>query len=261
MMKSGLGKIFLKFLHALTMSFLLLNFDQKYKFSNKNNMVSAWRNFKNIFPRPLFIIIFRPEVLKFHPYSILTGDTIVGFVIFCVLIQLTDRGLLVFPFPIEVFFASVGFPPLFPFPLWQILPFLPRVPLWQLPMCAWAARILPVKNKEKKSSKYSTTNFSQDKCCHFDNWSFRKNAWNLKKTSAISAVGDCAQSACKNNEGWSHDGPFMVQIWSQYGPRMALQRPQYKFFIMSTEFDKNISDWSHFCTDHKNGNDFFMSSC
>ena len=69
MMISGLGKIFLKFLHALTMSFLLLNFDQKYKFSNKNNMVSAWRNFKNIFPRPLFIIIFRPEMLEFHLYS------------------------------------------------------------------------------------------------------------------------------------------------------------------------------------------------
>ena len=45
-------------------------------------MVSAWRNFKNIF----FTIIFRPEMLKFHPYSILTGDTIVGFAIFCVLI-------------------------------------------------------------------------------------------------------------------------------------------------------------------------------
>ena len=60
-------------------------FDQKYKFSNKNNMVSAWRNFKNIFPRPLFIIIFRPEMLKFHPYSILTGDTRVEFVIYCVL--------------------------------------------------------------------------------------------------------------------------------------------------------------------------------
>ena len=56
MMKSGLGKIFLKFLHALTMSFLSLNFDQKYKFSNKNNMVSAWRNFKNIFPRVEFVI-------------------------------------------------------------------------------------------------------------------------------------------------------------------------------------------------------------
>ena len=32
-----------------------------------------------------------------------------------------------------------------------------------------------------------------------------------------------------------------------------------KFFIMSMEFDKNISDWSYVCTDHKNGNDFFMS--
>ena len=48
-------------------------------------MVSAWRNFKNIFPRPLFIIIFRPEMLKFHPYSILTMDTRVEFVIYCVL--------------------------------------------------------------------------------------------------------------------------------------------------------------------------------
>jgi hypothetical protein len=47
--------------------------------------VSAWRNFKNIFTRPLFIIIFRPEMLKFHPYSILTGDTRVEFVIYCVL--------------------------------------------------------------------------------------------------------------------------------------------------------------------------------
>ena len=48
-------------------------------------MVSAWRNFKNIFPRPLFIIIFRPEMLKFRPYSILTGDTRVEFVIYCLL--------------------------------------------------------------------------------------------------------------------------------------------------------------------------------
>jgi hypothetical protein len=49
-------------------------------------MVSAWRNFKNIFPRPLIIIIFRPEMLKFHPYSILTRDTRVEFVIYRVLI-------------------------------------------------------------------------------------------------------------------------------------------------------------------------------
>ena len=33
MMKSGLGKKFLKFLHSVNMSFLLLNSDQKYKFS------------------------------------------------------------------------------------------------------------------------------------------------------------------------------------------------------------------------------------
>ena len=31
-----------------------------------------------------------------------------------------------------------------------------------------------------------------------------------------------------------------------------------KFFIMSTEFYKNISDWSYDCTDHKNDIDFFM---
>ena len=31
-----------------------------------------------------------------------------------------------------------------------------------------------------------------------------------------------------------------------------------KFFIISTQFDKNISDWSHDCTDHNNDNDFFM---
>ena len=85
MMKSGLGKIFLRFLHALTMVFLLLNLYFWSKFSNKNDMVRAWRNFKNIFPRPLFIIIFRPEMLKFHPYSILTGDTMIGFVISCML--------------------------------------------------------------------------------------------------------------------------------------------------------------------------------
>ena len=33
----------------------------------------AWRDFKNIFARPLFIIIFGPKMVEFHPYSILTG--------------------------------------------------------------------------------------------------------------------------------------------------------------------------------------------
>ena len=55
-------------------------FDQKYKFSNKNGGIS-----KMFFPRPLFIIIYRPEMLKFYPYLILTGDTRVEFVICCVL--------------------------------------------------------------------------------------------------------------------------------------------------------------------------------
>ena len=36
-------------------------------------MASAWRNFKNILSRPLFNIIFSPKMVKFHPYSILTG--------------------------------------------------------------------------------------------------------------------------------------------------------------------------------------------
>ena len=78
MVKSGLEFFFVKFLHALSIIWIYLIerriFGQKYKFSNKNDMVSTWRNFKNIFSRPLFTIIFsfRPEMLKFHPYSILT---------------------------------------------------------------------------------------------------------------------------------------------------------------------------------------------
>ena len=95
MMKSGLGKIFLKFLHALTKSFLLVNFDQKYKFSNKNNMVGACRNFKNIFSRPLFTIIFRPEMLKFPPYSMLTGEKMVEFVLCCALMLVLHSDYIV----------------------------------------------------------------------------------------------------------------------------------------------------------------------
>ena len=84
--KSGLEKIFLKLLHIKWIYLIeRRNFYQMYKFSNKNDMVSAWRNFKNIFSRPLFTIIFRPEMLKFHPYSILTGQTMVRYVIYCVL--------------------------------------------------------------------------------------------------------------------------------------------------------------------------------
>ena len=69
------------------------SFGQKYKFSNKNDMVSAWRNFQNIFSRPLFTIIFRPEMLKFHQYSILSGEAMVGFVIYCVLKYKSSKGI------------------------------------------------------------------------------------------------------------------------------------------------------------------------
>ena len=79
MVKSGLD-FFLKFLHGLTIFYQMngterRSFGQKYKFSNKNDIVSTWRNFKCILSRPLFAIIYRPEILKFHPYCILTGDT------------------------------------------------------------------------------------------------------------------------------------------------------------------------------------------
>ena len=45
----------------------LFYFIERRSFGNKNDMVNAWRNFRNIFSRPLFTIIFRPEMLKFHP--------------------------------------------------------------------------------------------------------------------------------------------------------------------------------------------------
>ena len=55
-------KIFLKFLHAGA---------QNHKFSNKNNNLHAWRNFKIIFSRPIFTIIFRPKIVFLVTYSIL----------------------------------------------------------------------------------------------------------------------------------------------------------------------------------------------
>ena len=60
MVKSGLEKIFLKFLHAGDYFPLLHKSAQNHKFSNKNNYLPAWRDFKINFSRPLFIIIFRP---------------------------------------------------------------------------------------------------------------------------------------------------------------------------------------------------------
>ena len=62
MVKSGLEKIFLKFLHAGNYFPLLYKKTPNHKFSNKNNYLPAWRDFKINFSRPLFTIIFRPKL-------------------------------------------------------------------------------------------------------------------------------------------------------------------------------------------------------
>ena len=49
--------------------------------------------FQNIFSRPLFIIIFRPKILFFVTYSILTGQTKVEFVKYWVLRAQSSKEL------------------------------------------------------------------------------------------------------------------------------------------------------------------------
>ena len=71
MVKGGLEKIFLKFLHAGDYFPLLHKSAQNHKFSNKDNHLPAWRGFKIDFSRPLFIIIFRPKMVFLVTDSIL----------------------------------------------------------------------------------------------------------------------------------------------------------------------------------------------
>ena len=73
MVKSGLEKIFLRFLHEE--SILLTNFEENHKFSNKNSHLPAWRDFKINFSRPLFTIIFRPKIVFLDIDSILRVKT------------------------------------------------------------------------------------------------------------------------------------------------------------------------------------------
>jgi hypothetical protein len=76
MVKSGLEKIFLKFLHAGDYFSLLHKSVQNHKFSNKNNHHPAWRDFKINFSRPLFTIVFRPKIVFLDTNSILRVKTI-----------------------------------------------------------------------------------------------------------------------------------------------------------------------------------------
>ena len=71
MVKSGLEKIFLKFLHAGDYFPLLHKSAQNHKFGNKNNYLPAWRDFKINFSRPLFTIILRSKMVFLDTDSIL----------------------------------------------------------------------------------------------------------------------------------------------------------------------------------------------
>ena len=71
MVKSGLKNIFLKFLHAGDYFPPLHKSTQNHQFSSKNNYLPTWRDFKIIFSRPLFTIIFRPKMVFLVTDSIL----------------------------------------------------------------------------------------------------------------------------------------------------------------------------------------------
>ena len=71
MVKSGLEKIFLKFLHAGGYFPLLHKSAQNHKFSNKNNYLHAWKDFKKKIPGPLFTIMFRTKMVFLDTDSIL----------------------------------------------------------------------------------------------------------------------------------------------------------------------------------------------
>ena len=71
MVKSGLEKLFLKFLHAGDYFLLLHKSAQNHIVSNKDNYLPAWRDFKMNFSRPLFIIIFRPKIVFLDTDAIL----------------------------------------------------------------------------------------------------------------------------------------------------------------------------------------------
>ena len=76
-LKSGLEKIFLKFLHAVDYFSLLHNSAQNHKFSDKNNHLPAWRDFKINLSRPLITIIFKPNIVLLNTiaHSILRVKT------------------------------------------------------------------------------------------------------------------------------------------------------------------------------------------
>ena len=67
MVKSGLEKL----LHARDYFPLLHKSAQNHKFSNENNYLPAWRDFKINISTPLFTVIFRPKMVFLNTDSIL----------------------------------------------------------------------------------------------------------------------------------------------------------------------------------------------
>ena len=70
-MKSGLENFFLKFIHAEDYFSLLHKGVQNHKFSNENNHLHAWRDFKITFSRPIFTIIFKPKMVISRLWSLI----------------------------------------------------------------------------------------------------------------------------------------------------------------------------------------------
>ena len=63
----SLGKIFLKFLHAGDYFHLLHKSAPNHKFSNKNNYLPAWRDFKMNFSRPKMVFFVTDSILWVKP--------------------------------------------------------------------------------------------------------------------------------------------------------------------------------------------------
>ena len=111
-------------------------------------MACAWRNFKIILSRPLFIIIFRPKILFFITYSILTGQTKVEFAIYWVLSHLDAQCMSV---------DSIGS---------QRIPFMATTYLY---LSYWAIYILCSENNHLSSRRleHRQTIFSRDLISYF----------------------------------------------------------------------------------------------
>ena len=86
-------------------------------------------------------------------------------------------------------------------------------------------------------------------------WKWQMCCWCLASKFEIikrSGNGNAANSWNRQHRGYSSHR-------STNNAATAVAATTGKFFIKSKEFGKNISDWNHDCTDHKNDNDFFKS--